>query len=105
MTPVEPQPRTFSREEAEALLPEIDRLLGEAQALAERLAAAEQSAQAEQWKLRSNGKVQPELTGEAPEATRRSLARQVSAILERRTVRVSLVARGRRRLRRPPASL
>jgi hypothetical protein len=81
--PVEPHSRTFSREEAEALLPEIDRLLGEAQALAERLAAAEQSAQAEQWKLRSNGKVQPDASGEAPESTRRSLARQVSAVVER----------------------
>lgn len=83
MTPVEPQPRTFSREEAEALLPEIDRLLGEAQGLAQRLAAAEQGAQAEQWKVRANGKVQPEATAEAPEAIRRSLSRQMAAILER----------------------
>jgi hypothetical protein len=83
MTPVEPQPRTFSREEAEALLPEIDLLLGEAQGLAQRLAAAEQGAQAEQWKVRANGKVQPEATGEAPEAVRRSLSRQMATILER----------------------
>jgi hypothetical protein len=73
----------FSRQEAEALLPEVDRLLGEAQTLAQRLTTAERGAQAEQWQVRANGKVLPESTAETPEAARRSIARQVARILER----------------------
>jgi hypothetical protein len=80
---VESHPRTFTRDEAEALLPEVDRLLGELQALAERLSRAESSAREDQWKVRSNGKVHAEAAGETPEATRRSTARQVQRLFER----------------------
>lgn len=80
---MEPHPRTFTREEADALLPEVDRLLGEAQVLATRLGSAEDAAQAEQWTVRSNGKVHPEATGETPEAIRRAAGRELRALLER----------------------
>ncbi len=80
---MDPQPRTFTREEAEALLPEVDRLLGEAQALAETLASTEQEAQAAHWKPRANGRVHAETGGKAPEADRRSVARQLRQLIER----------------------
>jgi hypothetical protein len=80
---VESRPRLFTREEAEAVLPEVDGLLGEVQALAEKLTSAEHEAQSAQWKLRSNGKVQPEASGESPEATRRALTQQLRELLER----------------------
>jgi hypothetical protein len=80
---VESQPHTFTREEADALLPEVDRLLGEAQVVAEKLGDAEQAAQAEQWQVRANGKVHPAATGETPEAVRRALGRQLGALIER----------------------
>ncbi|HEV7664644.1 MAG TPA: DUF2203 domain-containing protein, partial [Chloroflexota bacterium] len=80
---VEPHPRTFTREEAEGLLPEVDRLLGQAQTLRARLGTAEQAAQSEQWTVRSNGKVHPEATAETAETTRRTVARQLRALLER----------------------
>jgi hypothetical protein len=80
---VEPQPRTFTREEAQALLPEVDRLLGEVQALAAKLAVAEQEAQAAQKKSRSNGAVHAGARGEPPESTRQSIAQDISRLLER----------------------
>jgi hypothetical protein len=81
---VDPRPRTFTREEAEALLPEVDQLLGEAQTLAETLASTEHEAQAAQWKPRTNGQVHTQAAGgEAPEASRRSVARQLRRLLER----------------------
>jgi hypothetical protein len=52
---VESRPRTFTREEAEALLPEVDRLLGEAQMLAENLTRAESEAETAERKVRANG--------------------------------------------------
>jgi hypothetical protein len=80
---VDPQPRTFTREEAQALLPEVDQLLGEAQELARQLAQAEQEAQSAQWKPRANGKVHPAASGEPPQTTRRNVARQLGRIVER----------------------
>jgi hypothetical protein len=80
---VDPPPRTFTRDEAEALLPEVDRLLAEAQSLAESLASTEQQAQAAQWQPRANGKVHAEPVGEAPEAARRSVGRQLRLLIER----------------------
>ena len=80
---MEPQPRTFTREEAEALLPEVDRLLAEAQRFAEMLAASAQEAQAAQWKPRANGRVHVEPAGEVHEAGRRTLARQLRLVIER----------------------
>jgi hypothetical protein len=80
---VEPRPRTFTHEEAEALLPAVDRLLSEAQALAESLASSEQAAEAAEWKPRANGKVQAEPEGNAPEASRRTVARQLQVVIER----------------------
>jgi hypothetical protein len=80
---VEAQPRTFTREEAEALLPEVDRLLAEAQALADQLAAAEQEVHAAQRKSRSNGAVHAGAPGEPPESTRQSIARELGRLLER----------------------
>jgi hypothetical protein len=80
---VDPQPRTFTREQAEALLPEVDRLLAEALAFAESLASTEKEAQAAQWKPRANGKVHAEGSGRAPEASRRSVARQLRQVIER----------------------
>jgi hypothetical protein len=80
---VEAQPRTFTREEAEALLPEVDRLLGEAQRLAEKLAGAEQEAQAAQRKSRSNGAVHAGARGEPPESARQTIARDLGRLLER----------------------
>jgi hypothetical protein len=80
---VEPQPRTFTREEAEALLPEVDRLLAEAQRFAEMLAASAQEAQAAQWKPRANGRVHLEPAGEVREAGSRSLTRQLRLLIER----------------------
>jgi hypothetical protein len=75
--------RTFTREEAQALLPEVDRLLGEAQGLAEILASTERAAQAAEWKPRSNGTVHTEASGAAPEANRRSVARELRVLIER----------------------
>ncbi len=80
---VDPQPRTFTREEAEALLAEVDRLLAEAQKLVETLAATEQEAQAAQWKPRANGRVHLEPAGEVHEAGRRSVTRQLRLLIQR----------------------
>jgi len=80
---VEPQPRTFTREEAEALLPEVDRLLAEAHKFVETLASAEQAAQAAQWKPRANGRVHLEPVGEVHDAGPRSVARQLRLVIER----------------------
>jgi hypothetical protein len=82
---VDAQPRTFTREEAEALLPEVDRLLGEAQTIAERLASTESAAQAAESRARTNGKLHVE-TGDDPkekETDRRSIARQLRQLIER----------------------
>ena len=80
---VDPQPRTFTREEADALLPEVDRLLAEAQKLVDTLATSEQEAQAAQWKPRANGRVHLEPVGEVHDAGRRTLARQLRLLIER----------------------
>jgi hypothetical protein len=80
---VQPRGRTFTLEEATALLPTVDRLLAEAQALAERLRAAEEQAQAEQWKLRANGHVRVAQTGRASAAQRRVLADQLARLINR----------------------
>jgi hypothetical protein len=80
---VDPQSRTFTRAEAEALLPEVDRLLGEAQALAETLASSEQAAQAAEWKPRANGQVHTETSSQVPEAARRTATRQLRRLIER----------------------
>jgi hypothetical protein len=80
---VDSPPRTFTREEAEALLPEVDQLLSEVQALADTLAAADQASQGEQWKPRANGKVRTDGGAKAPEVSRQSTARQLRALLER----------------------
>jgi hypothetical protein len=80
---VEPQPRTFTREEAQALLPEVDQLLGEAQTLAEKLTVAEDEAQSAQKKSRSNGAVHAGARGEPPESTRQALAQDIGRLLER----------------------
>jgi hypothetical protein len=81
--PVESRPRTFTREEAEALLPEVDRLLREAQVLAENLSGAEGEAETAERKVRANGKVQHQASGDSPEAARRAIARQLSLRVER----------------------
>jgi hypothetical protein len=80
---VDPQSRTFTRAQAEALLPEVDRLLGEAQALAETLASSEQEAEAAEWKPRANGQVHAETSGKVPEAARRTATRQLRRLIER----------------------
>jgi hypothetical protein len=80
---VESRPRTFTREEAEALLPEVDRLLGEVQMLSENLTSAEGEAETAERHVRGNGKVQPQATGESPEAARRAVARQLALRVER----------------------
>lgn len=79
---MESRPRTFTREEAEALLPEVDRLLGEAQVLAQNLASAEREAAAAERKVRGNGKVQTQAS-DSPEAARRAVARQLTLRIER----------------------
>jgi hypothetical protein len=81
---VQPRGRTFTLEEATALLPTVDRLLAEAQALAERLRAAEEAAQAEQWKLRANGHVRVAQSGAGGGAAqRRALAEQLARLIDR----------------------
>jgi hypothetical protein len=80
---VEPHARTFTRQEAEALLPEVDRLLAEAQRLAERLRGTERQAQAEQSRARANGQVRPGAAAGVSDAERRALGAQLSALLER----------------------
>jgi hypothetical protein len=80
---VDPQARTFTRDEAQALLPEVDRLLGQAQALAEKLAGAEQESRSAERKSRSNGAVHAGARGEPPESERRSLARELGRLMER----------------------
>jgi hypothetical protein len=80
---VEPNTRTFTREEAESLLPEVDRLLAEAQKLAEQLRGTERQAQAEQSRARTNGQVRPGGTPVVSDAERRALGNQLSAVLER----------------------
>lgn len=81
--PVESRPRTFSREEAEALLPEVDRLLREAEVLARNLSGAETAAATAERKVGANGRVQPQASGDSPEAARRAIARQLSLRVER----------------------
>ena len=80
---MESRPRTFTREEAEAVLPEVDRLLGEAQVLAENLSGAEGEAETAERRVRANGKVQPQATADSPEAARRAIARQLALRVER----------------------
>ncbi|MBV9174965.1 MAG: DUF2203 domain-containing protein [Chloroflexi bacterium] len=80
---MEPDARTFTREEAEALLPEIDRLLAEAQNLAERLRGTERQAQAEQSRARANGQVRPGAAPAVSDAERRAIGAQLSTLLER----------------------
>jgi hypothetical protein len=80
---VESPQRTFTREEADALLPAVDRLLAEAQALAERLSRAQDAAQAAEWKPRSNGKVPSDASAVAPEVGRQSVANRLAALIER----------------------
>jgi hypothetical protein len=80
---VESRPRTFTREEAEALLPTVDRLLGEAQVLAESLSKTEGEAQASQRKPRTNGQVPSESHGTGTDAARRAVATQLAAVIER----------------------
>jgi hypothetical protein len=75
-------PRTFTREEAEALLPEVDRLLGQAHDLALQLASANQQAESAQWKVRSNGKVQPDASGQPSERSRRQIAEELRGLIE-----------------------
>ena len=80
---MQPRGRTFTLEEATALLPTVDRLLAEAQALAERLRAAEEAAQAEQWKLRANGHVRVAQSGAASSAAqRRAMAEQLARLID-----------------------
>jgi hypothetical protein len=69
--PVEPHPRNFTRDEAEALLPTVDRLLGEAQQLIEQL----DEAQAQQGKMPSGGH-------ETPDADRRRLTQELQGVFE-----------------------
>jgi len=80
---VESRPRTFTREEAEALLPQVELLLREAQVLAENLRRVESEAGSAERKVRANGKVQPHASGDSPEATRRALARQLASRVDR----------------------
>ncbi|MCA1644409.1 MAG: DUF2203 domain-containing protein [Chloroflexi bacterium] len=89
---MDPRPRTFTREEAQAVLPEVDRLLGEAQSLAETLASTEQQAQATHWKPRANGRVHAEPPSNAPEASRRAVAGQLRQLIER-LQRIGIVLR------------
>jgi hypothetical protein len=79
---VDPQPQTFTRAEAEALLPEVDRLLAEAQKLVETLATTEQVEQAAQWKPRANGRVHLEPVSEVHDSGRQSVARQLRLLIE-----------------------
>lgn len=65
------------------LLPEVDRLLGEAQILSQNLTRAERDAETAERKVRANGKVQPQATGDSPEAARRAVARQLALRVER----------------------
>ena len=82
---MDPQPRTFTRAEAEALLPEVDRLLGQAQRLAERLSGSSEGAQAEQSKARTNGQVHASAAaaGAPRSESRRATARELSRLLAR----------------------
>jgi hypothetical protein len=80
---VETPQRTFTREEAEVLLPAVDRLLAEAQALAARLSSAESQAQAADWKPRTNGKVPSEAMEPPSRVPRQSVANQLAALIER----------------------
>ena len=80
---MDPQPRTFTRKEAEALLPEVDRLLAEAHKFVETLAAAEQESHAAQWKPRANGRVHLEPAAEVHEAGRRAVTRRLRQVIER----------------------
>ncbi|MDQ6674350.1 MAG: DUF2203 domain-containing protein [Chloroflexota bacterium] len=93
---MESRQRTFTREEAEALLPEVDRLLGEALVLTENLARAASDAETAEQKVRANGKVQPQLSADSPEATRRALERQLGLLVER-VRRMGIVVRDLRR--------
>ena len=80
---MQPGGRTFSRAEAEALLPTVDRVLAEAQVLAERLRVAEAAAQAEHWKVRANGHLPVAPTGQATAAERRKTADQLARLIDR----------------------
>jgi hypothetical protein len=74
--------RTFTPQEAEALLPEVDRLLAQAQQIATRLAAADRQLQAEQRKVRTNGQVRPQGSEIAPAEERQTAVRELSAIVK-----------------------
>ena len=77
------QGRTFTRAEAEALLPTVAALLDEAAALAARVVDAEQSAQAQQRRARTNGTVKAGGSGDGAELDRQALTQQLGVLVER----------------------
>jgi hypothetical protein len=80
---VDAQSRTFTRAEAEAILPAVARLLDEAAALATRVVDAEQAAQTQQWRSRTNGTVKASSSGEVSATDRQVLARELGRLVER----------------------
>jgi hypothetical protein len=78
-----PAGRTFTLEEANELLPTVDRLLGQAQELVEKLAEADQAVQSQHWTRRSNGRVRPEGRDVTPERTRQTTAGELADVLRR----------------------
>lgn len=75
--------RYFTREEAEALLPEVDRLLAQAQTLATRLAAAAHAAKKDEWLARRNGHARGAAGGAAAPGEHLSSAEALAAAVER----------------------
>ncbi len=75
--------RTFTREEAEALLPEVERLLIQARELTEQVAAEQQARQEDMARARRNGHVKADDSGVQGTGARESASRQIGSLLER----------------------
>lgn len=76
---IEPPRRHFTREEADALLPEVDQLLSEAQALAEQLAEAQVE---DMGNVRRNGHA-PHVNGTADAGSGEALIDKVAELVGR----------------------
>ena len=76
------EPRTFTREEAEALLPEVERILTRARELTEQLSAEQPAQQDDMVRARRNGHVQADGVGASESGGREGIAREIGSLLE-----------------------
>ena len=77
-----PDERIFTREEAEALLPEVERLLLRGRELTEQVSAEQQARQEDTVRARRNGHVRPEAPGAPSAGSRETAAREIADLLQ-----------------------